>query len=144
MSGEGAGNDRALFEHLADDFLARYRRGELPPITEYVVAHPTLAEEIRELFPTLMMLEKVCPQPDEFSNRDTLNKAGSAVPQQLGEYRILREIGRGGMGIVYEAEQLSLGRHVALKVRPAHALLTPTMLTRFQYEARAAATFHAT
>jgi serine/threonine protein kinase len=144
MSGEGAAIQQVPIEHLAEEFLARYRRGEFPPITSYVAAHPELAEEIRELFPTLMMLERVSPQPDEIASGVTPDKIGCAVPKQLGEYRILREIGRGGMGIVYEAEQLSLGRHVALKVLPAHALLTPNLLTRFQNEARAAARLHHT
>src|ERR671922_12530 len=58
--------------------------------------------------------------------------------QRLGDFRIVREIGRGGMGIVYEAEQESLGRQVALKVLPGHALLDPRQLARFQREARAA------
>lgn len=57
----------------------------------------------------------------------------------LGDYRILREIGRGGMGIVYEAEQISLARTVALKVLPYAAMLDKTQLTRFKNEARAAA-----
>lgn len=142
MVGESAAT--VPIENLAEEFLARYRRGELPAITEYVAAHPALAEEIRELFPTLLMLERVSPQSEEVSGRIIAGKVGSVVPKQLGEYRILREIGRGGMGIVYEAEQVTLGRHVALKVLPTHALLTPNLLRRFQNEARAAARLHHT
>src|SRR5204863_1044572 len=71
--------------------------------------------------------------------------ASAAVPlQQLGDYQILREVGRGGMGVVYEAQQLSLGRHVAIKVLPSHALLDPRQLARFQREARSAAKLHHT
>src|SRR5262249_12987096 len=68
----------------------------------------------------------------------------SATPERIGDFHILRENGRGGMGIVYEAEQVSLGRHVALKVLPSHALLDPKHLQRFQREARAAARLHHT
>src|SRR5262245_36389350 len=144
MSGEVATIGRTPIEHLAEEFIARYRRGELPAITEYVAAHPAIAEEIRELFPTLLMLERVSPQPEEIAGRIISEQVSSAQPKLVGEYRILREIGRGGMGIVYEAEQLSLGRHVALKVLPSHALLTSNLLTRFQNEARAAARLHHT
>jgi serine/threonine-protein kinase len=131
-------------DDLADDFLARYRRGERPPLTEYATANPQLAEEIRELFPTLVMLERLSPRMEDLSADLAAAGPAAGVPQQLGEYRILREVGRGGMGIVYEAEQLSLGRHVALKVLPAHAVLTPHLLTRFQNEARVAARLHHT
>src|SRR5205823_5970144 len=65
------------------------------------------------------------------------------VPEgTLGDYRIVRELGRGGMGIVYEAVQISLGRRVALKVLPFAATLDPRQLQRFHNEARAAALLH--
>src|SRR5581483_10317112 len=57
----------------------------------------------------------------------------------LGDFRIIREVGRGGMGVVYEAEQLSLHRRVALKVLPFAATLDPRQLQRFKNESRAAA-----
>ncbi len=70
--------------------------------------------------------------------------AGGARPERLGEFRILREVGHGGMGVVYEAVQESLGRHVALKILPFHQLTHPTHLERFRREARAAARLHHT
>jgi len=60
----------------------------------------------------------------------------------LGEFRLLREIGRGGMGVVYEAEQVSLGRPVALKVLAASAGFDSKQLARFQIEAQVAAALH--
>jgi serine/threonine protein kinase len=63
---------------------------------------------------------------------------------QLGDYRIIREAGRGGMGIVYEAEQISLGRHVALKVLSRQTLLDGRQKQRFEREARSAARLHHT
>jgi serine/threonine protein kinase len=62
--------------------------------------------------------------------------------QPLGDFRLLREVGRGGMGVVYEAEQISLRRRVALKVLPFAAALDPRQLQRFQNEALAAAHLH--
>src|SRR5262249_10122648 len=68
----------------------------------------------------------------------------AAPPDRLGDYRIIREIGRGGMGVVYEAEQVSLARRVALKVLPLHAARDAVMLERFRREAKAAAKLHHT
>jgi serine/threonine protein kinase/WD40 repeat protein len=73
---------------------------------------------------------------------------GGAPPspalRQLGDLRILREVGKGGMGVVYEAEQVSLGRHVALKVLPKSMLLDVKAKRRFEREAKAAARLHHT
>ena len=67
-----------------------------------------------------------------------------AIDTRLGDFRIVRMIGRGGMGIVFEAEQVSLRRRVALKVLPFAAALDPQQLRRFQIEAQAAAQLHHT
>jgi WD40 repeat protein len=124
---------------LAEEFVDRFRRGERPSLTEYTDKYPELADEIRELFPALVMMEDV----GTVVGRPALPQAGP-LPEQLGDFRILREIGHGGMGVVYEAVQQSLGRHVALKVLPFHARMEPTLLERFRREARAAAQLHHT
>ena len=74
----------------------------------------------------------------------TGGRHGEHVPEVLGDFRLLGEIGRGGMGVVYEAEQVSLGRRVALKVLPLAATLDSRRLQRFHNKARAAAGLHHT
>jgi serine/threonine protein kinase len=69
---------------------------------------------------------------------------GTAIPQRLGDFEIVREIGRGGMGVVYEARQVSLNRKVALKVLSGWLGLTPKAVQRFRREAEAAAKLHHT
>src|SRR6266436_6089866 len=105
-----------LLNHLADEFAERYRRGERPSLQEYVDRHPELADDIREFFPAMAEMEQVKDDRREVREPPA---AGPLPPlERLGDFRILREIGHGGMGVVYEAEQVSLGRHVALKVLP--------------------------
>jgi serine/threonine protein kinase/Flp pilus assembly protein TadD len=112
-------------------------------LTEYTDRYPQWAAEIRELFPALLMMEELKPATGD-STGAFGGPSGGPPLERLGDFRILREIGRGGMGIVYEAEQVSLGRHVALKILPSHALLQPRQIERFQREARAAARLHHT
>jgi WD40 repeat protein/serine/threonine protein kinase len=135
----------AMVLELAEEFLERYRRGERPSLKEYTNRHPDLAAEIRDVFPAMALMENIALR-DESLAGPTGTELTSGAPrlEQLGDYRIIREVGRGGMGIVYEAEQLSLGRHVALKVLPSHALLDPRQLQRFQREAKAVARLHHT
>jgi WD40 repeat protein/serine/threonine protein kinase/tetratricopeptide (TPR) repeat protein len=136
----------ALLEQLAEEFVERHRRGERPTLSEYAGRHPHLAAEIHDLFPALVKIEHLKPAAGDL-NGDFGPASGPAedsAPERLGEYRILRQVGSGGMGVVYEAEQESLGRHVALKVLPRQALLKATYLERFRREAKAAAKLHHT
>jgi WD40 repeat protein/serine/threonine protein kinase/predicted negative regulator of RcsB-dependent stress response len=128
----------ALLDQLAEEFAARFRRGERPSLKEYLDRYPDLAADIRELFPAMVEVEQA-----EGDRRAVEPVAATPRLEQLGDFRILREIGQGGMGIVYEAEQVSLGRHVALKVLP-HKLLDARQRRRFEREARAAGKLHHT
>lgn len=135
-----AEDDRDPLEELAADFLERQRAGQCPTIAEYVARRPDLAAEIEELFPTIAVLERLKLHKEEGSG----GTLGAVRLERLGDFRILNEIGRGGMGIVFEAFQESLGRHVAVKVLPRQALLDPKQVRRFQHEAQTAARLHHT
>jgi serine/threonine protein kinase/WD40 repeat protein len=143
MASPSSGRDRV--EKLAQEFAERCRRGERPSLTEYTARHPELADQIRDLFPALVKMEQPASVDSPRTGPYTPGAAGNVVPfERLGDYRILREVGHGGMGVVYEAEQESLGRHVAVKVLAWHGLLNPTQLERFRREAKAAACLHHT
>src|SRR5262249_34075334 len=117
------------------------RQGKRPSVEEFAQRYPAHAGDIRDMLPALVLMEKAKAPDDSPAQR----RPAAAPPlQQLGDYQILREVGRGGMGVVYEAQQRSLGRHRAIKVPPSHALLDPRQLGRFQREARAAAKLHHT
>src|SRR5437763_9804190 len=130
---------------IADEFVEAFRQGKRPSVEEFARRYPEQAEEIRDMLPALVLMEKA-KAPDDTPDQRRRAKASAATAplQQLGDYQILREVGRGGMGVVYEAQQLSLGRHVAIKVLPSHALLDLRQLGSFQREARSAAKLHHT
>jgi WD40 repeat protein/serine/threonine protein kinase len=138
----GSSDERDPVELLADEFMARKRRGEKPTLSEYAAKYPDLADAIRELFPALLMMEDLGDSSLAATGPHVVRTTASL--SHLGDYRILREVGRGGMGVVYEAEQESLGRRVALKVLPPHVLNDSQQVRRFEREARAAAKLHHT
>src|SRR3954447_14844087 len=114
----GSSNDRNPVEELADEFLRRQRDGERPTLDEYCRRHPGLADDIRDLFPVLIRMEDLGADSSAASTGGAPPAGTATRPGRLVYFRILREVGRGGMGVVYEAEQESLGRRVALKVLP--------------------------
>src|SRR5215813_6149559 len=133
------------FGQIADEFVEAFRQGQRPSVEKFACRYPAHADEIRDMLPALVLMEQAKAADDTPGQRGPAKASAAAAPlSQLGDYQILREVGRGGMGVVYEAQQLSLGRHVAIKVLPAHALLDPRQLGRFQREARSAARLHHT
>ena len=116
---------------LAEEFLSRLAAGEKPTAEEYAADHSELAEVILRVFPALEIMGETSP-----SSGIEPEGASRGV---LGDYQIVQEVGRGGMGVVYEAQQISLDRRVALKVLPFAAMLDERQIKRFRNEARAAA-----
>jgi WD40 repeat protein/serine/threonine protein kinase/tetratricopeptide (TPR) repeat protein len=131
-----------LLDRLADEFAERYRQGERPGLKEYTDKYPDLADDIRELFPAMVEIEQV--KEDRSAAAEPAPTGPLPPLEQVGDFRIIREVGKGGMGVVYEAEQISLGRHVALKVLPQQLLLDAKQRRRFAREAKALAKLHHT
>jgi serine/threonine protein kinase/tetratricopeptide (TPR) repeat protein len=129
-----------LVGRVADEFLRRQEAGERPDVEEYVARLPQAADLLRKVLASLQLLQASLTGSGEPGALAT----GDGPAGILGDFRIVREVGRGGMGIVYEAEQISLGRRVALKVLPMAATMDPRQLQRFHNEARAAAGLHHT
>jgi serine/threonine-protein kinase len=135
------GPDQDPLDALAEEFLQRRRCGERPEIEEYAQRCPELVDQIREVFPALEVLEELGgPPPRPLVGEIRRATISPPAQAQLGDYRLIREIGRGGMGVVYEAEQQSLRRRVALKVLPV-ALASAEEVRKLRREARAAAQF---
>src|SRR5207244_4066358 len=111
-------------------FQAAVDAGRPPDRAAFLANHPAVAGELADCLDGLCLLHDLAPA----------EPAAGTLP--LGDFRLIREVGRGGMGVVYEAEQLSLGRRVALKVLPFAATLDARQLQRFRAEAVAAASLH--
>jgi serine/threonine protein kinase len=124
--------------HVLEACLADIEAGRTVDPARLVAEHPGIAERLQTCLLTLNLVQQAAAglgtgRPEN----------GTVAPVgRLGDFDILREVGRGGMGIVYEAKQLSLGRRVALKVLPFAATLDPRQLQRFWMEAQAAAILH--
>lgn len=124
-------------DQIAEDFTRRCRAGETPSIEQYIVEYPAHAAALRRLLPAVAVLERHGPRSASPSPTEPIDDP--PMLEQIGEFRIIREVGRGGMGIVYEAWQESLKRRVALKILPGPSQFAPKSRERFRREARAVA-----
>ncbi|MCR9292164.1 MAG: protein kinase [bacterium] len=137
-SHSGASIEHDLIDELADEYVSRQQAGEAPLISEYCAKYPELAAEIRDLFPMLSVLERAK------SDLLTADTKPTPPPDRVGGYELIREIGRGGMGVIYEARHTAVDRRVALKILPQRLSSDPRSLARFEREARAIAGIHHT
>mgnify|MGYP001062054150 CR=1 FL=1 len=143
------------------EYMRMLEEGNAPDREAYLKHHAEIADELRPSLEGLALVHQAAePKPverrvapnsgladsefpnSEFPNSEFPNSEFTAQP--IGDFQIVGELGRGGMGVVYEAIQLSLGRHVALKVLPFASALDEVRLQRFRNEAHAAAALHHT
>ena len=119
---------------ILDEYLTQLENGARPNEAALIAAHPEIADQLRVQLDNLRLLHEAAATP---SSSGSLSHY--AAPKKLGAYELTREIGRGGMGIVYEAIDRTLNRQVALKVLPFAAVLDRKQIARFRNEAQAAA-----
>ncbi len=142
------GQDNPQVIQALREYVSALEAGRQPNRQEFLAQHRDLGDALVECLDGLEFLHRAAPQwqesPPALAIASVEPPAAIQQAAPLGDFRLLREIGRGGMGVVYEAEQLSLGRRVALKILPLAATLDPKQLQRFKHEAQAAAHLHHT
>jgi serine/threonine protein kinase len=126
-----------------DEYLAVLETGQKPSRHAFLAQYAEIADALAECLDGMEALHVATSSPNQGAGASgAVLSAERLTGIPLGDFRLVREIGRGGMGAVYEAEQLSLGRRVALKVLPFAAALDAKHLQRFKNEAQAAAQLH--
>ncbi len=139
---QSIGDEPVLLEWV-EAVKVRLEAGESVDLEAYHREDPARAERLRRLLPAIGMMADLARSPEPESSRAFGPGAAPILgPGTLGDYRIGPEIGRGGMGVVYEAQQISLCRRVALKVLPFASAIDPKHLQRFKNESMAAAHLH--
>jgi eukaryotic-like serine/threonine-protein kinase len=133
--------EQARLAEVLEGYLNDLESGRTADVDALAARHPELAELLRAYSNSIHFLHEATADL-RAAPRAAATAETDVAKRQLGDYTILREIGRGGMGVVYEAEQISLARRVALKVLPFAAVLDRRQIARFYHEAQAAAHLH--
>ncbi len=139
-AGPGSSSGDPRIVAAIEEYLAAARGGDPPGRSEFLARHAEIAGELADCLDGLDFVREAAGSHDPGGQPDA--GAGFEPAASLGDFRIVRELGRGGMGVVYEAEQVSLGRRVALKVLPFASAIDPRRIQRFRVEAQAAAQLH--
>ncbi|HLN28788.1 MAG TPA: protein kinase [Gemmataceae bacterium] len=142
-SAEISSQQSTLVLGILEEYLENRERGDGQRPQELLDRYPDLAPVLEPYLETLEALDGAAASLKGAAREsEPAPSAAPAEQDRIGDFQILREVGRGGMGVVYEAKQLSLGRRVALKVLPVAAGMDAKQLQRFRNEAQAAANLH--
>ncbi|MBB3208131.1 hypothetical protein FHS27_003958 [Rhodopirellula rubra] len=129
------GDQKNQLADLLDEYMSALESGLPPSVESLTRSNPELRDALRDCVDGLENLHQLAvrsPAPRLIADKDS-------TAHRLGDFELHEEIGRGGMGVVYRATQLSLRRTVAIKLLPLASILDQQKLTRFQHEAEAAA-----
>jgi serine/threonine protein kinase/Flp pilus assembly protein TadD len=135
-------DEKRRLTDILDRYLRALEGGFPPPRDQLLAAHADLAGPLAMYLDNLAELHDVAAA---FGRREAEPRDAPPADEgekRLGDFVLVRELGRGGMGVVYEARQISLARRVALKVLPFAAVLESRQIARFKNEAHAAAQLH--
>ena len=138
-------SDFELLDRIVAHFTAALRSGSYPAIADYQKRFPKLSEEIEEMLSSVAMIEQLKGESEDQpapNNKKLFDKVSGLT--RIGKYNLVREVGRGGMGIVFQAVHESLGRQVAIKIMPTPLTNAEKYIERFKREAQSAAKLHHT
>ena len=133
--------DEGRLLDVVEEYVRELEAGHRPNRQEWLARHPELQPALADCLDGVNLMHEAAEAMKPANAQSPLG-SGLQPGMPIGDFEIVREIGRGGMGIVYEAIQLSLGRHVALKTLPFAAGFDSRYLQRFRQEAQAAAQLH--
>ncbi|MDA7908903.1 serine/threonine-protein kinase [bacterium] len=142
-SPDNSQSDPEILEQIVEHFTNRLRAGEHPAIADYQSRYPKFKDEIEDLLASVAMIEQLKSDPTNSPAKSRSLDEVSGL-EQIGQYKINGEIGRGGMGVVFEAVHESLGKRVAIKVMPTPLINSKNFVERFKREAQSAARLHHT